>query len=155
MEGGNTRFCGQIILNSDDKEAMLAYNKAMAGDFAVDDELMDVYAEGLTQTKTMLRDFFGVPEENFLDWKEDSSAQPMIAMFVPEYPELEGWRCPARADRERQRVQLRSVEDLPQQGHVHERQHRRVVHVPGHEALPGSGSAAPSSAWRSTRPARP
>ena len=33
----------------------------------------------LTQTKTMLRDFFGVPEENFLDWKEDSSAQPMIA----------------------------------------------------------------------------
>lgn len=90
MEGGNTRFCGQIILNSDDKEAMLAYNKAMAGDFAVDDELMDAYAEGLTQTKTMLRDFFGVPEENFLDWKEDSSAQPMIAMFVPEYPELEG-----------------------------------------------------------------
>lgn len=90
MEGGNTRFCGQIILNSDDKEAMLAYNKAMAGDFAVDDELMDVYAEGLTQTKTMLRDFFGVPEENFLDWKEDSSAQPMIAMFIPEYPELEG-----------------------------------------------------------------
>lgn len=69
---------------------MLAYNKAMAGDFAVDDELMDAYAEGLTQTKTMLRDFFGVPEENFLDWKEDSSAQPMIAMFVPEYPELEG-----------------------------------------------------------------
>lgn len=51
---------------------------------------MDAYAEGLTQTKTMLRDFFGVPEENFLDWKEDSSAQPMIAMFVPEYPELEG-----------------------------------------------------------------
>ena len=51
---------------------------------------MDVYAEGLTQTKTMLRDFFGVPEENFLDWKEDSSAQPMIAMFIPEYPELEG-----------------------------------------------------------------
>ena len=86
MEGGNTRFCGQIILNSDDKEAMLAYNKAMAGDFAVDDELMDVYAEGLTQTKTMLRDFFGVPEENFLDWKEDSSAQPMIAMFIPSTP---------------------------------------------------------------------
>ena len=90
MEGGNTRFCGQIILNSDDKEAMLAYNKAMAGDFEIDEELFDVYAEGLTQTKTMLRDFFGVPEENFLDWKEDSSAQPMIAMFIPEYPELEG-----------------------------------------------------------------
>ena len=90
MEGGNTRFCGQIILSSDNKDAMLAYNKAMAGDFAVDEELMDVYAEGLTHTHDMLRDFFGVPEENFLDWKYDSSAQPLIGMFAPEYPELEG-----------------------------------------------------------------
>ena len=90
MEGGNSRFCGQIILNSDNKEAMLAYNKAMAGDFAVDDELMEVYAEGLTQTRVMLRDFFGVPDENFLDWKYDSSKQPLIGMFAPEYPELEG-----------------------------------------------------------------
>lgn len=155
MEGGNTRFCGQIILNSDDKEAMLAYNKAMAGDFAVDDELMDAYAEGLTQTKTMLRDFFGVPEENFLDWKEDSSAQPMIAMFVPEYPELEGGDALHVLTVSDNVCNSALVEDLPQQGHVHERQHRRVVHVPGHEALPGSGSAAPSSAWRSTRPARP
>ncbi len=69
---------------------MLAYNNAMAGDFDVDEELMDVYAEGLTQARTMLRDFFGVPDENFLDWKRDSSAQPLIGMFVPEYPELEG-----------------------------------------------------------------
>lgn len=90
MEGGNTRFCGQIILNSDSKEAMLAYNKAMAGDFEIDEELFDVYAEGLTQTKNMLRDFFGVPEENFMDWKFDSSPQPLIGMFCPEYPELEG-----------------------------------------------------------------
>ncbi len=90
MEGGNSRFCGQIILNSDNKESMLAYNKAMAGDFEIDEELFDVYAEGLTQTKNMLRDFFGVPEENFLDWKYDSSAQPLIGMFCPEYPELEG-----------------------------------------------------------------
>ena len=90
MEGGNSRFCGQIILHSDNKEAMLAYNNAMAGDFDVDEELMDVYAEGLTQTRAMLRDFFGVPDENFLDWKYDSSAQPLIGMFVPEYPELEG-----------------------------------------------------------------
>ncbi|MEC4184166.1 FAD-dependent oxidoreductase [Adlercreutzia sp. R21] len=90
MEGGNSRFCGQIILNSDSKEAMFAYNKAMAGDFEIDEELFDVYAEGLTQTKTMLRDFFGVPEENFMDWKYDSSPQPLIGMFCPEYPELEG-----------------------------------------------------------------
>ncbi len=75
---------------SDNKESMLAYNKAMAGDFEIDEELFDVYAEGLTQTKNMLRDFFGVPEENFLDWKYDSSAQPLIGMFCPEYPELEG-----------------------------------------------------------------
>ncbi|RKI95640.1 FAD-binding protein [bacterium D16-34] len=90
MEGGNSRFCGQIILWSDNKDSMLAYNKAMAGDFAVDEELYDVYAEGLTQTRDLLRDFFGVPEENFLDWKYDSSAQPLIGMFAPEYPELEG-----------------------------------------------------------------
>lgn len=90
MEGGNSRFCGQIIRHSDNKEATLAYNNAMAGDFDVDEELMDVYAEGLTQTRTMLRDFFGVPDENFLDWKRDSSAQPLIGMFVPKYPELEG-----------------------------------------------------------------
>lgn len=90
MEGGNTRFCGQIILSSDNKEAMVSYNKAMAGDFAVDEGLLDVYAEGLTRTHDMLRDFFGVPEENFLDWKYDSSAQPLIGMFAPEYPEFEG-----------------------------------------------------------------
>lgn len=90
MEGGNSRFCGQIILNSDNKESMLAYNKAMAGDFEIDEELFDVYAEGLTQTKNMLRDFFGVPEENFMDWKYDSTPQPLIGMFCPEYPELEG-----------------------------------------------------------------
>lgn len=90
MEGGNTRFCGQIILNSDNKEAMLAYNKAMAGDFSVDEELFDVYADGLTKTKDMLRDFFGVAEEDFLDWKFDSSKQPLIGMFAPEYPEFEG-----------------------------------------------------------------
>lgn len=89
-EGGNSRYCGQIILSSDDKDAMFAYNKAMAGDFATDDELLDVYAEGLTHTHDMLRDFFGVAEENFLDWKEDASIQPLIGMFAPEYPELEG-----------------------------------------------------------------
>ena len=90
MEGGNTRFCGQIILWSESKDAMMAYNKAMAGDFEVDEELYDVYAEGLTQTRDLLRDFFGVAEENFLDWKYDSSKQPLIGMFAPEYPELEG-----------------------------------------------------------------
>ena len=89
-EGGNSRYCGQIILHSDDKDAMFAYNKAMAGDFEIDEELFDVYAEGLTQTHDILRDFFGVAEENFLDWKDDASIQPLIGMFIPEYPELEG-----------------------------------------------------------------
>ncbi len=90
MEGGNSRFCGQIILWSEDKDAMLAYNKAMAGDFDVDEELYNTYAEGLTQTRDLLRDFFGVAEENFLDWKYDASKQPLIGMFAPEYPEFEG-----------------------------------------------------------------
>ncbi|MEC4294330.1 FAD-dependent oxidoreductase [Adlercreutzia shanghongiae] len=90
MEGGNSRFCGQIILYSEDKDAMISYNKGMAGDFQLADDVVEAYAEGLTQTKSMLRDFFNVPEENFIDWKEDCSIQPIIGMFIPEYPGIEG-----------------------------------------------------------------
>lgn len=62
MEGGNTRFCGQIILNSDDKEAMLAYNKAMAG------ETVNIRAKngvvmtmgGFENNKQMVEDFLGL-----------------------------------------------------------------------------------------------
>ena len=148
MEGGNTRFCGQIILNSDEQGGHARLQQGHGRRFR---RRRRAHAtptpRASPRRKTMLRDFFGVPEENFLDWKEDSSKQPMIAMFVPEYPELEGGDA----------LHVLTVSDnvcnsalwktYRNKVHVHERQHRRVVHAPRpRSSVPGSGQHAPSSA---------
>lgn len=89
-EGGNSRFCGQIIQHSADKDAMVRYFKGMASDYEVDDEVAEVFAEGLTKTRDTLKDYFGVAEEDFHNWKTDQGPSKAISLFIPEYPEIEG-----------------------------------------------------------------
>lgn len=89
-EGGNTRYCGQLIQYSEDKEAMRSYFSGLAAGHDLPEDVLETFAQGLTETKQMLIDDFDVPEENFMHWKEDCSLQPLIAYFLPEYPEIEG-----------------------------------------------------------------
>lgn len=89
-EGGNTRYCGQLIVYSEDKEAMKKYYAGLAAGHDLPEDVLETYCQGLTETKQMLINDFDVPEENFQHWKDDCSLQPLIAHFLPEYPEIEG-----------------------------------------------------------------
>ncbi|WP_172623329.1 FAD-dependent oxidoreductase [Arabiibacter massiliensis] len=90
-EGGNTRYCGQFIQYSDDKEAMKKYFNGLAAGHDFPEDVAETYCQGLTETKRMLIDDFDIPEENFLSWKTDEcKLLPLIANFIPEYPEIEG-----------------------------------------------------------------
>lgn len=88
-EGGNTRYCGQFILNVDssDEETAMGYFKGLYSDFKIDETVLKTYVHGITQTLNVLVNEYGVEEGNLKNWK----GVPRIGdFFVPEYPWIDG-----------------------------------------------------------------
>lgn len=86
-EGGNSKFAKQLLASGHSVESAVAYLTALNGAFAVDPEMIQVFAERMVDIPNYCRDYLGV--DNPHSWIGDTS-DPVLAPFVPEYPELPG-----------------------------------------------------------------
>lgn len=85
--GGNSRYCGQLFAyGNGDKDATLAYYKALAGGRSVPDDMLELLATEVSTLWDTIADRFGLDAEEFVD----NSGTPFIGPMSPEYPELEG-----------------------------------------------------------------
>lgn len=82
-EGGNTRYCMQVCACGDDEESLFRYYRSMNEDFDSDDELLRVFAKGLTQVVDMFKTEYGVTDPFFL------KGLPSVAWGDPEHPSAE------------------------------------------------------------------
>lgn len=75
-EGGNTRYCMQIIVAAEDKA--MSYWKALAGDHEMSEAVLDVWTDGLVNMPRTLKEDFGI--DTLYNRNE---TLPSVA---PEYP---------------------------------------------------------------------
>ncbi|NCB51162.1 MAG: FAD-dependent oxidoreductase [Clostridia bacterium] len=87
-EGGNTRYCGQFFAGANDYESAYAYYTGLAGDYAYDEELMDVWCKELVNVEDILTSM-GADSSQFINWCETNRGT-IIDSMAPEYPELPG-----------------------------------------------------------------
>lgn len=86
-EGGNSKYAKQLLASGHNVESAVTYLTALNGAFAVDPEMVQLFAERMVEIPDYCRDYLGV--ENVHSWIGDTS-DPVLAPFVPEYPELPG-----------------------------------------------------------------
>lgn len=86
-EGGNSKLAKQLLASGHSVESAVAYLTALNGAFSVDPEMVRLFAERMVDIPNYCRDFLGV--ESLHSWIGDTS-DPVLAPFVPEYPELPG-----------------------------------------------------------------
>lgn len=65
-EGGNSRYSSQLFVSADDKDQALAYQKALGGAYAVPDDVLEVYVDGLAGIRDTLVGW-GLDESELLD----------------------------------------------------------------------------------------
>lgn len=90
-EGGNTRYCAQLIAYTDDQQKMMTYYRNLAWEFDMDEEAFEVYTAGEAAMKEYVQEYLGVPA---VAWKNNGDVPEYIAKAfkagIPEYPNLEG-----------------------------------------------------------------
>lgn len=76
FEGGNSRACWQLVCCPDSADELVKYQKALNGDYVVEDELLQAWANESVKT---------------VEWLTDLGADMQeTPYFAPEYPEVEG-----------------------------------------------------------------
>ena len=80
-EGGNTHYCMQVCACGEDKDKLFNYYYDLNKDYDHDEELLKVYAEGLTQIVSMFETEYGMNEQVYL------RGVPSVAWGLPEIPE--------------------------------------------------------------------
>ncbi len=73
-EGGNTRYCAQLIAYCDDQEAMMTYYRNLAWHFDLDEEVFEVYTAGEASMKEYIRDYLG---REAVCWKDNDTGPNM------------------------------------------------------------------------------
>lgn len=96
-EGGNSRFCGQIAMYTEDVEGLKNYLTNLGWKMDQDQDVVSVYAEGLATTPQIMRDL-GAEEpcvwsEYAAEHQDDTPTAGMDIAAIykwvcPEYPEL-------------------------------------------------------------------
>ena len=83
-EGGNTRYSAQMINSSSSYQGMLDYYHALSKPFDLDEEMIQVYAKGMSEIPNYIEQYLGVKP---VSWKYDMNGK---SSALPEYPELKG-----------------------------------------------------------------
>ena len=86
-EGGNSKYAKQLLASGHSVESAVTYLNALNGAFEVDQEMVRLFAERMVDIPNYCSDYLGV--EKLHSWIGDTS-DPVLAPFVPEYPELPG-----------------------------------------------------------------
>ena len=58
--GGNTRYCGQYFMMSEDYDTTLAYYQAMAGNFHQDQDALETFVQGLVDMPATFKTMYGI-----------------------------------------------------------------------------------------------
>lgn len=58
--GGNTRYCGQYFMQSDDFDTTYAYYMAMAGNFRQDEDALATFVQGLCDMPATFKEMYGI-----------------------------------------------------------------------------------------------
>ena len=83
-EGGNTRYCGQVIVYGEDYETIRAHYEGLNAGRSTPSVMLDTYAAGISQIPDIVANITGLPKDEFvLDRRT-------IQQGVVEYPELPG-----------------------------------------------------------------
>lgn len=85
-EGGNTRYCAQIICSGTNVEDLLQYLKNLTWKFDMDEEVLRAYAEGMLQVTDTLA-LAGVDEPVLWEEGTDLYDRAQAHGIAPEYPE--------------------------------------------------------------------
>lgn len=85
-EGGNSKFAKQLLASGHDVENAVTYLKALNAGFEVDEDVLRVFAEGMVEIPAYCAEYLGADVHSWIGRTDD----PVLAPFVPEYPELPG-----------------------------------------------------------------
>jgi succinate dehydrogenase/fumarate reductase flavoprotein subunit/uncharacterized protein with FMN-binding domain len=90
-EGGNTRYCAQLIASADDADSMLEYYRNLAWKMDMDEEVLKVYTQGEADMKRYVSEYLDCEP---VAWKDNDTAPDYLAKAlkaaIPEYPNLAG-----------------------------------------------------------------
>lgn len=90
-EGGNSRYCGQLFLSVEEREAGLEYQKALRGDFDTPDDVLEAYVDGLVSVKDTLASW-GLDTNRIVSFEPET---PGVGIEFPELPGSDGVRTNA------------------------------------------------------------
>lgn len=86
-EGGNTRYAGQLVGAGDDFDALKRYYQNLTAPFALDEELVNTYVEGMVNMRAYFRKYLGVePFSVAHDWDHNKLDLSEMVHEFPEYP---------------------------------------------------------------------
>lgn len=88
-EGGNTRYCGQLIAGTKSKEAYKKYYSQLTAPFKLDQKIVDTFVDGVANMSKYLEKYLHVEPFSFLDHPERNTVKAVKGDF-PDYPEYEG-----------------------------------------------------------------
>jgi succinate dehydrogenase/fumarate reductase flavoprotein subunit len=88
-EGGNTRYCGQLIAGTKSKEAYKKYYSALTSPFRLDQKIIDTFVDGVANMQNYLKKYLNAKPFSFLDHPERPTVQAVKGDF-PDYPSYPG-----------------------------------------------------------------
>lgn len=88
-EGGNTRYCGQLIAGTKSKESYKKYYSSLTHPFKLDEKIIDTFVDGVADMQNYLKKYLNAKPFSFLDHPERSTVQVVKGDF-PDYPSYPG-----------------------------------------------------------------
>ncbi len=85
-EGGNTRYCGQLIGGTKDAANFQCYYEHLAAPFKLDQELITTFTKGVSEMENYLSRYLSVTPFSFQAHRNHETVQSVAADF-PDYPE--------------------------------------------------------------------
>ena len=88
-EGGNTRYCGQMIAGTKNRDSYKKYYSQMTAPFELDEKVIDTFVDGVANMQDYLVKYLSAKPFSFLDHKSSPVVQSVINDF-PDYPDYPG-----------------------------------------------------------------
>lgn len=88
-EGGNTRYCGQMIAGTKNRDSYKKYYSQITAPFELDEKVIDTFVDGVANMQDYLVKYLSAKPFSFLDHKSSPVVQSVINDF-PDYPDYPG-----------------------------------------------------------------
>ena len=85
MEGGNSKYAGQLIGAGTDLQGSIDYVTALNAGYTVDPDIVETFAEGLVEMRDYISEYLDVEPVSRTEVPEEA-----FASYIPEHPQLQG-----------------------------------------------------------------